>query len=173
MGAARPCSPARSPSTNGTPSLATRHMPTPSSTGSFTTPIVSTLPATASGADAPDQFQRIDHRPATCQNPASRVPASQATSSRIAGRDHLGISGQLRRNLHGPLFRHEPRGRSGHGGTESLVDAAAPWTAPDLLSHVLAPGRGSLRARHRGPRSPSARRPGAASPASSRHGDRS
>jgi hypothetical protein len=27
------------------------------------------------------------------------VPASQATSSRIAGRHHLGISGRLRRNL--------------------------------------------------------------------------
>src|SRR5437660_8686935 len=33
------------------------------------------------------------------KNPASRVPASQATSSRIAGRHHLGISGRLRRNL--------------------------------------------------------------------------
>ena len=32
------------------------------------------------------------------KNPASRVPASQATSSRIAGRHHLGISGRLRRN---------------------------------------------------------------------------
>src|SRR6267143_6007936 len=31
---------------------------------------------------------------------ASRAPASQATSSRIAGRHHLGISGRLRRNLH-------------------------------------------------------------------------
>jgi hypothetical protein len=30
---------------------------------------------------------------------ASRAPASQATSSRIAGRHHLGISGRLRRNL--------------------------------------------------------------------------
>jgi transposase len=29
----------------------------------------------------------------------SRAPASQATSSRIAGRHHLGISGRLRRNL--------------------------------------------------------------------------
>src|ERR1700730_17682023 len=34
------------------------------------------------------------------KNTASRVPASQATSSRIAGRHHLGISGRLRRNLH-------------------------------------------------------------------------
>jgi hypothetical protein len=34
------------------------------------------------------------------KNPASRAPASQATSSRIAGRHHLGISGRLRRNLH-------------------------------------------------------------------------
>src|ERR1700720_617955 len=33
------------------------------------------------------------------ENPASRAPASQATSSRIAGRHHLGISGRLRRNL--------------------------------------------------------------------------
>ena len=31
---------------------------------------------------------------------ASRAPASQATSSRIAGRHHLGISGRLRRNPH-------------------------------------------------------------------------
>ena len=30
---------------------------------------------------------------------ASKAPASQATSSRIAGRHHLGISGRLRRNL--------------------------------------------------------------------------
>jgi hypothetical protein len=34
------------------------------------------------------------------KNPASRAPASQATSSRIAGRHHVGISGRLRRNLH-------------------------------------------------------------------------
>jgi hypothetical protein len=38
------------------------------------------------------------------KNPASRVPASQATSSRIAGRHHLGISGRLRRNLHLNVF---------------------------------------------------------------------
>src|SRR6266478_4943698 len=42
------------------------------------------------------------------KNPASRVPASQATSSRIAGRHHLGISGRLRRNLHAQLQRTEP-----------------------------------------------------------------
>jgi DNA replication protein DnaC len=47
MGAARPSSPARSRSTNGTPSLATRLMPTPSSIGSFTTPTASISPATA------------------------------------------------------------------------------------------------------------------------------
>src|SRR6202022_2256621 len=44
---------------------------------------------------------------------ASRAPASQATSSRIAGRHHLGISGRLRRNLQGwcmpaYFFRSEP-----------------------------------------------------------------
>jgi hypothetical protein len=39
--------------------------------------------------------------PQLCQkSPARRAPASQATSSRIAGRHHLGISGRLRRNLH-------------------------------------------------------------------------
>jgi DNA replication protein DnaC len=38
--------------------------------------------------------------PQLAKNPASRAPASQATSSRIAGRHHLGISGRLRRNLH-------------------------------------------------------------------------
>src|SRR6516164_64617 len=44
----------------------------------------------------------IDHQPTTCQNSiVSRAPASQATSSRIAGRHHLGISGRIRRNLHG------------------------------------------------------------------------
>src|SRR5258708_3653286 len=44
---ARPSSPARSRSTNGTRSSATRPMPTPSSTGSSTTPIASIWPATA------------------------------------------------------------------------------------------------------------------------------
>jgi aryl-alcohol dehydrogenase-like predicted oxidoreductase len=34
------------------------------------------------------------------KNIVSRAPASQATSSRIAGRHHLGISGRLRRNQH-------------------------------------------------------------------------
>src|SRR5262249_46437016 len=39
--------------------------------------------------------------PQLCQKSiASKGPASQATSSRIAGRDHLGISGRHRRNLH-------------------------------------------------------------------------
>src|SRR4029077_9729395 len=39
--------------------------------------------------------------PQLCQkSTASRAPANQATSSRIAGRHHLGISGRLRRNLH-------------------------------------------------------------------------
>jgi hypothetical protein len=38
---------------------------------------------------------------------ASRAPASQATSSRIAGRHHLGISGRLRRNLQ-PKASAEP-----------------------------------------------------------------
>src|SRR6516164_5968540 len=35
---------------------------------------------------------------------ASRAPASQATSSRIAGRHYLGISGRLRRNLQAVKF---------------------------------------------------------------------
>src|SRR5712672_3607902 len=75
-------------------------MPTPSSTASFTTPTASISPAIAFGADPPDRPQRIDHRLQTCQKiTASRAPASQATSSRIAGRHHLGISGRLRRNL--------------------------------------------------------------------------
>ena len=47
MDAARPSSPARSPSTNGTLSSATRLMPTPSSTASFTMPIASISPARA------------------------------------------------------------------------------------------------------------------------------
>jgi hypothetical protein len=42
---------------------------------------------------------------------ASRVPASQATSSRIAGRHHLGISGRLRRNLQRPN-QHRPKGQA-------------------------------------------------------------
>jgi hypothetical protein len=48
---ARPSSPARSPSTNGMPSSATRLMPTPSSTASSTTPTASISPATACVAD--------------------------------------------------------------------------------------------------------------------------
>jgi hypothetical protein len=36
---------------------------------------------------------------------ARRAPASQATSSRIAGRHHFGISGRLRRNLQGSRYR--------------------------------------------------------------------
>jgi hypothetical protein len=40
--------------------------------------------------------------PQLCQkSTASKAPASQATSSRIAGRHHLGISGRLRRNPQG------------------------------------------------------------------------
>src|SRR5436305_381065 len=65
MGAAQPFLPARSPSTNGTPLSAIRHMPTPSSIASSTTPIASISPATALDADASDQLQRIDHPPAT------------------------------------------------------------------------------------------------------------
>ena len=91
MGAARPSSPARSPSTNGTPSSATRHMPTPSSTASFTTPTASISPAKASGANAPDRSQRIDHQPPTlaqiyCQQsarqPGDIISERRATSSR-------------------------------------------------------------------------------------------
>ena len=51
--AARPSSPARSPSINGMRSSATRPTPTPSSTASCTTPIASTSPATA--CDEPDR----------------------------------------------------------------------------------------------------------------------
>jgi hypothetical protein len=47
-----------------------------------------------------------------CQkSTASRAPASQATSSRIAGRHYLGISGRLRRNLH-PTARSSDSGRA-------------------------------------------------------------
>jgi len=65
MGVARSFSPARSPSTNGTPLSETRLMPTPSSTASFTTPTASISPARASDADAPHRSQRIDHQLAT------------------------------------------------------------------------------------------------------------
>src|SRR6516162_4134026 len=91
MGVARPFSPVRSPSTNGTLSLANRHMPTPFSTGSFTTPTGSISPARACDADAPDQFQRIDHQPATlpkiydqqdARQPGDIISYRRATSSR-------------------------------------------------------------------------------------------
>jgi hypothetical protein len=70
-----------------------------------------------------------------------------------------------------PASRLEPRGRSGHGAAENPAGAVALWTAPALPSLAPAPGRASLRARHRGSRSRSARRRGAALPASSRRGD--
>src|SRR5438094_526895 len=91
MGAARPSSPARSRSTNGTPSLATRLMPTPSSTASFTTPTASISPAKASGANAPDRSQKIDHQPPTlaqiyyqqsARQPGDIISERRATSSR-------------------------------------------------------------------------------------------
>jgi hypothetical protein len=101
MAAVRPFSPARSRSTNGTPSSATRLMPTPSSTASFTTPTASISPARASDAGAPDQLQRIDHRLTICQKiTPAEAPLNRATSSRNAGRHHLGISGRHRRNPH-------------------------------------------------------------------------
>src|SRR6201981_2595112 len=66
MGAARPFSPAKSPSTTGMPLLATQRTPTPSLTGSFTMPTASISPARASDADAPpDRAQRIDDQPPT------------------------------------------------------------------------------------------------------------
>src|SRR5712691_7285299 len=58
--AARPYSPARSLSTNGTRSSATRPTPTPSSTASSATPIASISPATACAAPDQDQPKRID-----------------------------------------------------------------------------------------------------------------
>src|SRR4029077_16100597 len=91
MGAVRPFSPVRSPSTNGTPLSATPHTPTLSSTASFTTPIASTSPARASDADAQDRSQGIDHQPATlpkiyCQQGARQsgdiISYRRATSSR-------------------------------------------------------------------------------------------
>src|SRR5215470_12515512 len=70
---------------------ANRHMPTPFSTGSFTTPTGSISPARACDADAPDQFQRIDHQPATlpkiydqqdARQPGDIISYRRATSSR-------------------------------------------------------------------------------------------
>src|SRR5262249_42426571 len=73
------------------PSSATRLMPTPSSTASFTTLTASISPARVSDDDAPDRSHRIDHQPATlpkiyCQ-PGARQPGDiisyrRATSSR-------------------------------------------------------------------------------------------
>ena len=57
---ARPSSPAKSLSTNGTRSSATRPTPTPSSTASSTTPIASISLATACAVPDQDQPQRID-----------------------------------------------------------------------------------------------------------------
>src|SRR5439155_5372969 len=91
MGAVRPFSPVRSPSTNGTPLSATPHTPTLSSTVSFTTPIASISPARASDADAQDRSQGIDHQPTTlpkiyCQQgarqPGDIISYRRATSSR-------------------------------------------------------------------------------------------
>ena len=115
MGAAQPSSPAKSPLTNGMFSSGTRPMPTPFSTASSTTPTVSTSPARVSDADAPDRCRRIDHQPATLPKPiVSRAPASQATSFRIAGRHHLGISGRHRRNPHTAHYR-SPRMKKRRG----------------------------------------------------------
>ena len=94
MGAVRPFLPVRSRSTNGTPLSATPHTPT--------------LQIDPKGLTTDLQLVK---------NPASRVPASRATSSRIAGRHHLGISGRLRRNLHyiKPLMlAGRPRGAERH-----------------------------------------------------------
>src|SRR5215831_11879050 len=73
------------------PSSATQLMPTPSSTGLFTTPIASISPAKVSDADAPDRSQRIDHQPATlpkitgqqgARQPGDIISYRRATSSR-------------------------------------------------------------------------------------------
>ena len=75
----------------GTPSLATRLMPTPSSIGWFTTPIASISPARASDADALDRSEGIDYQPTTlpkiyCQQsarqPGDIISYRRATSSR-------------------------------------------------------------------------------------------
>jgi hypothetical protein len=70
-------------------------MPTPSSTVSSTTPIVSTWPATAYAGHNHDQPQRIDHRPDIRQKPTvSRTPW-RATSCRNTERYHPGIAGDI------------------------------------------------------------------------------
>jgi hypothetical protein len=63
---------------------------------------------------------------------ASRAPASQATSSRIAGRHHLGISGRLRRNL--------------QEGATARIASRFDATAAYLFDHglVLSQGEGKL-----------------------------
>jgi hypothetical protein len=79
--------------------------------------------------------------PQLCQkSTASRAPANQATSSRIAGRHHLGISGRLRRNLQpgaDALFTAEVRSFPGRLGimhrdlpemvARSYADVAFTW----------------------------------------------
>src|SRR5437868_13943621 len=66
-------------------------MPTPSSTASFTTPTASISPAKASGANAPDRSQKIDHQPPTlaqiyyqqsARQPGDIISERRATSSR-------------------------------------------------------------------------------------------
>ena len=109
-GAARPFSPVRSPSTNGTPSLATRLMPTPSSTGSFTTPIASISPAKVLDADAPDRSQRIDYQLATlpkiyrqqgARQPGDIISYRRATSSRNQRATSSESAGRRRRRRNG------------------------------------------------------------------------
>ena len=77
---------------------------------------------------------------------ASRAPASQATSSRIAGRHHLGISGRLRRNLQSssrygsnPASEviAEPRNCSSRRRSKSSL--SAPLLASPVGSPITAP----------------------------------
>jgi hypothetical protein len=85
---------------------------------------------------------------------ASRATASQATSSRIAGRHHLGISGRLRRNLQrllrllpDPTRAHEPGSLDPPKITLVSLAAVAEWTqslqrtAPSWRAKVLCSGR--------------------------------
>ena len=101
MAADRPSSPASSPSRTGTRSSQIRPTPTPSSTGSSTTPTASTCPVTVCGGHARNQPREVDRTMRsvpriTCQ----RGSADWAASGRNPGRNHIGMPGRLRRNQH-------------------------------------------------------------------------
>jgi len=96
--AARPSLPARSPSINGMRSSVTRPTPTPSSTGSSTTPIASISPATACAGPDRDQPQRIDQQLTSRQNNPPAGRPKRATSCRNSERHDLGMTGRHRRN---------------------------------------------------------------------------